>query len=200
MTDALVALVPLYGGWILMVVTFLSCLALPVPSSFLMLAGGAFAASGDLGLGTAVLSAYGGAVAGDQSGYLIGNKGGAPLVSRLGRHPKASEALHRATDLVTRRGGIAVFLTRWLFSPLGPYVNFIGGAMGLSWHRFTLGSLSGEAVWVSLYTGLGFLFAAQIVEVAQIATDLAGLLAAAAVAGVLGMQLFRNRHDQTSGD
>ena len=25
------------------------------------------------------------------------------------------------------------FLSRWLFSPLGPYVNFLGGATGLPW-------------------------------------------------------------------
>ncbi|MFZ7091927.1 DedA family protein [Primorskyibacter sp. 2E233] len=198
MTDAFLALVPLYGGWILMAVTFLSCLALPVPSSFMMLAGGAFAASGDLNLLTATLSAFAGAVVGDQTGYLIGNKGGTPLVSRLQRRPKTADTVQRASRLLEQRGGIAVFLTRWLLSPLGPYVNLIGGAMGLGWQRFTFGSVSGEALWVSIYTGLGFVFAGQIAEVAQIASDLAGLLAAATVTIMLGTFLFRHRHDHST--
>ncbi|MFW2543551.1 DedA family protein [Primorskyibacter sp. 2E107] len=191
MTDMLLALVPEYGGWILMAVTFFSCLALPVPSSFLMLAGGAFAASGDLTMTTVLASALGGALVGDQTGYLIGRKGGAPLIARLQHARRSAGLLKRAQRMIDQRGGVAVFLTRWLFSPLGPYVNFIGGAMGLDWRRFTLGSLSGESLWVSLYTGLGFAFASQIAEVAQIASDLIGLLAALLVTVVLGRFLFR---------
>ena len=42
------ALVPTYGPWLLGLATFLSCLALPVPVSILMLTAGGFVASGDL--------------------------------------------------------------------------------------------------------------------------------------------------------
>ncbi|WP_425101173.1 DedA family protein [Tropicibacter sp. S64] len=148
MTDTLLALVPVYGGWILMAVTFLSCLAIPVPSSLLMLAGGAFAASDDLALLTVLASALGGALAGDQTGYLLGRKGGTPLIARLETHERSAGLIARARRMITERGVVSVFLTRWLFSPLGPYVNFIGGAMGLDWRRFTAGSVSGESVWV----------------------------------------------------
>ena len=68
MTEWLLELVPHYGTWLVAVVTFLSCLALPVPSSILMLAAGGFAASGDLMLWQVTGAALAGAILGDQIG------------------------------------------------------------------------------------------------------------------------------------
>ncbi|CUH78523.1 DedA family protein [Tropicibacter naphthalenivorans] len=193
MTDTLLAMVPHYGAWIVLVATFFSCLALPMPSSLIMLAAGAFAAAGELSLMASVGAAWGGAVVGDQTGYAIGAKGGAPLVQRLKRRKKAAETILRAEAMLHRRGVSTVFLTRWLFSPLGPYVNFVGGATDLPWRHFTIGSISGETVWVTLYVGLGFAFAGQIAEVAQIASNVAGFLAAGAMAVWLGWLIFHRR-------
>ncbi len=61
----------------------------------------------------------------------------------------------KATGYLRDRGALAVFLSRWLFSPLGPYVNFAGGAARLDWGRFTWAGIAGETVWVALYVGLG---------------------------------------------
>jgi membrane protein DedA with SNARE-associated domain len=193
MTDTLFAMVPHYGGWVVLLATFLSCLALPIPSSLMMLAAGAFAASGDLSLAGTAGAAYAGAIAGDQAGYAIGRHGGTPLVARLKRRARIASTVERAAEMLNRRAVSAVFLTRWLFSPLGPYVNFIGGAVGLAWSRFTLGSVTGEAAWVTIYVGLGFAFGSQIALIADIASNLAGLLAAGAVTVLLGVALFRRR-------
>ena len=190
MTDALFALVPLYGGWIVLAATFLSCLALPIPSSLMMLAAGAFAAAGDLSLTWAAASAWIGAVLGDQAGFAIGRHGGAPLVARL-RARKSAQALERARRMLDENAVRSVFLTRWLFSPLGPYVNFLGGALTLDWRRFTLGSVAGETVWVSLYVGLGYGFGSRIEMIADLAGNLTGFLAAGLVAALLGRRLLR---------
>ena len=48
LTDLVFSLVASHGIVIILGITFLSCLAVPVPSSFVMLAGGAFVNSGDL--------------------------------------------------------------------------------------------------------------------------------------------------------
>ena len=197
MTETLFALVPVWGAWIVTAVTFLSCLALPVPSSFVMLAGGAFAASGDLPLAAVALGAWSGAVLGDQIGYLIGRRSGPALLRRLARGPRRARTLQQARTALAARGGLAVFLSRWLFSPLGPYVNFLSGAGGLTWGRFTQGSVSGEAVWVLIYVTLGWMFSAQIEAVAEIAGNALGLLAALAVMGVTGRQIWRRR-DQSA--
>lgn len=193
MSEALYGLLPVWGGWLLFVATFLSCLALPVPSSLLMLGAGAFAASGDLGLAGAALPAFAGAVLGDQAGYVIGNRGGAGLLDRLQARPRSGAPLRRAERVLERHGAAAVFLTRWLFSPLGPYVNFLGGAAGMRWTTFSLGSVTGETVWVTAYVGLGFGFASHVNVVAELTADVVGLLAAASVSVMLGWSLFRRR-------
>ena len=196
MADAIVALVPLYGAWVLGIATFLSCLALPAPASLLMIAGGAFVASGDLSLAYSVGAALGGAVAGDQMGFAIGKRGEA-TVARLSKGTGRRGLLFaRARGFFDQQGSAGVFLSRWLFSPLGPYVNFIGGAAGLAWHRFTLWGIAGEAVWVSLYIGLGIAFADQFEIAAELAKDLSGMLAALAVAVILGAVIFRRHKGQ----
>ena len=179
MTDWLLALVPHYGVWLLAGSTFLSCLALPIPASLLMLAAGGFAAAGDLPLAGAAGAAWAGAVAGDQTGYFAGRAGGTGLVARLGQR---AEPVARASALLARRGDLAVFLSRWLVSALGPYVNLAAGAAGQGWHRFTLAAVAGEAVWVALYVGLGYAFTGNLQAAADMAADMLGLLAAGSVA------------------
>ncbi len=191
MTDWLLALIPGYGVWVIFTATLLSCLALPVPSSLVMLAGGGFAAGGDLALGQAVAAAWVGAVGGDQLGYAIGRRGGSAAVERLARHGSRREMVERALDFVRRWGGAGVFFSRWLVSPLGPYVNFVAGGAGLGWTRFTFYGASGEAVWVGLYVGIGYAFSSQIGAVADILGNLSGFLAALAVTFVAGIWLMK---------
>lgn len=178
MTETVFGLVTQFGAYVIFASAFLSCLALPIPTSLMMLTGGAFVASGDLSLWTVGLAAYVGAVLGDQAGYFIGRTGGSALVERLARSPARAAVLTRATALVDQRGGLGVFLSTWAVAPLGPWVNFIAGATGLSWLRFSVWDVLGETVWVVVYVGLGYVFMDQITTVAEIMSDLIGLAVA----------------------
>ncbi len=193
MTEALVALIPDYGLALIFLATLLSCLALPVPSSLMMLAGGAFAAGGDLALGQVALAAYAGALIGDQLGFAIGRWGQRHVEALLTRHPRRAALIERARGFSRRWGGPGVYFSRWLVSPLGPYVNFLTGAARMSWARFSLWDAAGEATWVALYVGLGYLFAGQIEAVADLASNLSGALAAGLVTILMGRVLFRGK-------
>lgn len=186
MIEWLLALVPQYGLWLLAVCTYCSCLALPIPASMLMLAAGGFVSAGDLSLAGSVAAALGGAVIGDQTGYFGGRWIGTPLLGRLGAR---GAPVARAGAMLAARGGIAVFLSRWLVSALGPYVNLAAGAMELQWLRFTLWGVAGEAVWVGLYIGLGYVFTGNLEAASAVAFDMLGFLAAVVVALGLGVGL-----------
>lgn len=188
MTDWLLALVPQYGLWLLAVCTFLSCLALPIPASILMLTAGGFVAAGDLALIPTVLAALIGAVAGDQAGFVVGRCGGAGLMAWLNREPVRAKLITRAQGMMDRQGMIGIFLTRWLFSPVGPYANFVAGAIGFSWLRFAIAGAVGEAVWVSLYVGLGRSFAGNLEAASAFAGSILGV--AAGVGAMLGLGLW----------
>jgi len=195
MTDWLLSGLANSGIPLLFMTTFLSCLMVPVPSSLLMLAAGAFAAGGDLSIGAVLLAAYLGAVSGDQTGYAAARLARGPIDALFAGKARAARMMETARSRLDRRGGLTVFLTRWLMSPLGPYVNLTAGATGFSWMRFSMASAAGEAVWVTIYAGLGWAFATNIEMIADLSGSITAGLAAAFVATLLGRHLLRSlRH------
>ena len=199
MSETLFALVSDWGPLVIFASAYLSCLAVPIPTSLMMLSGGAFVASGDLVLWQVVAGALTSAILGDQTGYMIGRHGGAPLVARIARGPKRRAALARARAIVDRRGGVGVFFSTWLFAPLGPWVNFIAGTTGLSWRRFTVWDILGETIWVSLYVGVGALFASRIEAVADLLGNAMGLLAGLAVVAAMAVWIRGALHAPKAG-
>jgi membrane protein DedA with SNARE-associated domain len=193
MTEGLLALVADWGALFVLATTFLSCLALPVPSSLVMLAAGAFVASGDLSAPAVIAAALGGAVAGDQTGWWAGRLLGARALPRLIARPGPRRMVAQARRALEDRGLVGVYLSRWLFSPLGPYVNLMAGAAGMGWLRFTLADIAGEATWVAVYVGLGWAFAGQVAYLGATLGNLTGALTAGIVAPVLGRMLWRRR-------
>ena len=120
MSALALALIADYGVPLLFAVTFLSCLALPVPSSLWMLASGGFAATGDLALGQVILAAYAGAVLGDNSGYWIARAFGARLTGWLATRPRRAATYHRAQAFMERWAGRASFSRAGLSHRLAP--------------------------------------------------------------------------------
>ena len=195
MTEAILGLVPSYGLILVALGTFFSCLALPVPSSLIMLSAGGFAAAGDLVLWQVWAIALIGAVAGDQAGYLVGRH----ALGRFGGRklsPRQAALMARAKDKLHENAEKAVFFSRWLVSPLGPYVNFAGGAARIDWRAFTRAGAAGETLWVTLYVGLGALFADDILALGEMLGTASGLLAALAVTGGLGLWLRAALHER----
>ncbi len=190
MTDSLLTLATSYGLPFLALITSLSCLALPVPVSIVMMLSGSLVASGDLELWQVFSAAYLAALAGDQVGFFVGRFAGTPIINFIGRNPGRAALIDKARRQLDEKGWLAVFFSRWLFSPLGPYVNFIGGAAAMNWIKFTVPGATGELVWVSLYVGLGYFFSSNISAVADLASSASGFLAAGAVAAFLGWRLW----------
>lgn len=93
-----------------------------------------------------------------------------------------------ARALLDLRGAVAIFLTRWLFSPVGPWANFAAGAGGIGWARFTLWGVLGEVVWVTLYTGMGWVFAGNLEAASDLLSSGLGLLGG--LAAMIGLGLW----------
>lgn len=189
-TEYILGLLPIWGPWLLAVTTFLSCLALPIPASLLMIAGGAFAATGDISLPGVAIGALIGAVMGDQLGYAMGRRAGGFLAKRL---PK--RALEHARTKLETSGPQAIFLSRWLFSALGPSMNLVAGAIAFSHRRFTIASILGEIVWVITYISLGIAFGSNLDAAAELAQNALGLLATGTIALLLGHWLWKRAKD-----
>ena len=142
-----------YGLPVLFGIALIASVGLPLPTSLLLIAAGAFAAQGDLNVTWAIVLASSGAIIGDNIGYGIGRWGGR-VSSWFGGKPRLAEA----ATAVHRWGGAAIFLSRWLLSPLGSPVNLTSGMAAYPWPRFLLWDALGEVLWVILYMTFGWMF------------------------------------------
>jgi len=191
MTETILDLMTNYGVAILFVVTFLSCLCVPIPSSLMMLAGGSFAATGDLNTTATVAAAYTGAVAGDNTGYFLARTFGTRLAGWFDASPQRAKLRDSAKSYMDQKGPISVFLSCWLVAPLGPYVNLVSGMTRFNWGKFAFWGALGEVFWVGIYIGLGYTFSSQITTLASMLGNISGFLVALLGIFLLGRWLWR---------
>ena len=132
-----------------------------------------------------------GACAGDHVGYLLGRRYGERLRSTRPVRRIGVEHFDRATDLLRRRGALAVFGTR-LLPVLRTVTPAAAGTAGLSYRMFLPASFAGSCTWALVYVGGGSVVAA----VADAADGLLGgalgillVVAALAVTPVLVVRL-----------
>lgn len=191
MTDIALALALEGGPVALAILLALAAIGIPLPATFALLATGALMASADLDVLETLVFATFGSVGGDQVGYWVGRFGGPAIAGRLGAR------LQPARRFVDRHGLMGVFLSRFLFTPLGPPINLVAGIVDMAWWRFTLAGVGGEIVWVFTFIGFGALFADQVTALADLAGTFAWFLVAAAVTVALGLALWR-RHKMST--
>lgn len=191
LSDYLLATLGVYGLPVLFGALLVGSAGVPLPASLLLVAAGSFVNQGELDLWPVLALSAAGAVLGDQLGYAVGRWGGRRLARRLGRLVGGEQKIVDAEEWLKRRGGVGVFLSRWLLTPLGPVVNLTAGASEYPWPRFLLFDVLGEALWVALYVLLGKLFSDRVQEMSDLLGDLTWAILGLAAAAVLGFILFK---------
>jgi membrane-associated protein len=183
-----------YGPPALALMIFVGCLGLPIPCAMLLLATGAFVRTGLLRVELVAPLALLAAVVGDSCSYLMGRRGEAVLARRL----QGSLSWSRAERAFDRWGIWAIPLTRFVLTPLALPTNLIAGAGRFSYRRFVGLCLLGEAVWVLLFGGLGYLFASSWQSVGAFAGGLSGWLLGLALVALGVYEIYEHwRHHTT---
>jgi membrane protein DedA with SNARE-associated domain len=176
-----------YGEWALGAATLISALGLPMPATMLLLAAGASMQQGALNWQAAILLAALGAIAGDSVSYLLGRYGGAAALRRA----QSMAIWPRAQQLFRRWGGLTIFLSRFLLTPLALPVNLIAGSTRYTPWRF-LGSVAlGESLWVLIFSGLGYVFADRWETLSGLMGELSAVVTGTAVLLIGGGYLLR---------
>ena len=172
MSDFLLTQIINYGAPILGAIVFISALGAPFPCTLIVVAVGAFCRQGFLVWYTTGLIALACVVFGDSLSYAMGYYAREPVQRRFGNSVK----WQKAEDFFRRWGGMSVCLTRFLITGLAVPVNIIAGTSNISFRRFFLFDLSGEAIWIFGYGGLGYLFVSQWEVVGEFLNNISGLL------------------------
>jgi membrane protein DedA with SNARE-associated domain len=165
-----------------------------------LIVSGSFVAQGEMRLWQVLVICSAGAVAGDQIGYCLGRWGGRKLVLRVTNRFGGADMLKRAEEFTERRGGLGIFLSRWLVTPLGPWLNLTSGIARYSWPRFLFWDVLGEVLWVLIYVGLGKVFSDRVAALADMLGNLTWAILGICVACVLGwklLQYFRGDDEST---
>jgi membrane protein DedA with SNARE-associated domain len=146
-----------YGYWAVAAAIFLEDFGLPMPGETVLLASAALASQGYMSLGAVLLVGWLAAVAGDNTGYLIGRFGGRRLVVRYGPYVLITRPrLRRVEEFVERYGVGVVTAARFLFL-LRQLNGIVAGISLMPWWRFFICNVIGSALWVGFWGALFFL-------------------------------------------
>lgn len=187
LSDSLLSWIIIYGPSMLFIALLLGALGVPVPGTFLVLASGAFVRQGVLDLSGAVSLGLLGVMLGDTLSYGLGRFVRGPLLRRFGRSP----AWQKAESNLLQRGGLAVYLTRWLLTPIAVPTNLVAGSTGYSFPRFVAYDLAGELTWLLLFGGAGYAFSSQWEALSELISNFSGVLVGVALLGAGAYLMFR---------
>lgn len=168
----------------------------PAPGETVLIAAAAYAGAGQLNIELVGLLAFLAAVAGDNIGYAIGRYGGQRLVLRWGRYVFLTpERLDRASGFFDRHGGKVVTIARFI-EGLRQANGIIAGITGMRWVKFLAFNALGAALWVGLWSMMGYFAGNHLTTIYDQAHryEIYLVIAAAlAIAGLLAHRFHRRR-------
>jgi membrane protein DedA with SNARE-associated domain len=141
-----------------------------VPGETTLILGAVYAGAGRLNIWLVVLLGFLGAVVGDNIGFAIGHFGGRRLVERFGRYIFLTpERLNKTTDFFERHGGKIIVVARFI-EGLRQANGIIAGISGMHWARFLAFNALGAALWVGVWTSIGYFSGNNIDSIYRTAT------------------------------
>jgi membrane protein DedA with SNARE-associated domain len=190
-SDQVLAALLVYGLPVLFGVILICSVGIPFPISLMLVAAGSFVEQGEMKLWQVIAVASVAAVLGDQIAYGLSRWGGRRLINRISRKIGAEANIKQAEALTKQWSGAGIFLSRWLVTAFGPWVNVASGIAAYPWRRFLLWDVLGEVLWVILYVGIGYAFSNRVQTIAEILSNLSWVIVGLIVTVILGWKLMR---------
>ena len=168
----------------------------PVPGETVLILGAVYAGSGRLSIVLVVLLGFLGAVVGDNIGFAIGRFGGRRLVERWGRYILLTpQRLDKATAFFERHGGKVITIARFV-EGLRQANGIVAGTTGMHWAKFLAFNALGAALWVGVWSAVGYFSGNHITTIYNTASQYSTYLAIAVVVAIIALivrQLVRHR-------
>jgi membrane protein DedA with SNARE-associated domain len=185
-----------YGYLAVLGLVLIEDFGVPVPGETVLTLAAVYAGAGRLNIWVVALLGFCGAVLGDNIGFAIGHFGGRPLAERYGRYIFLTpERLDKATRFFDRHGGKIIIVARFI-EGLRQANGIIAGISGLRWQRFLLFNAIGAALWVAVWTSVGYFSGSHIDTIYSDATRYIKYLAIAAalvIAAYVALRVRRAR-------
>ena len=164
----------------------------PSPGETVLIAAAFFAGLGQLNVFLVAAVGFAGAVIGDNIGFAIGSYGGHPLIERYGKYVLLTpERVGKAEAFFNRYGGKVVVGARFV-EGLRQANGIIAGLSEMRWPSFLTFNVIGAALWVSVWTLIGY-FGGQHINTFLRYQVYLSAVALAAVIGFIIWRLIRRR-------
>lgn len=189
--EQLFVILETYGYWLLLAVGLAEYGGVPIASIPVLIAGGAFAAMGRLELPLVAASAAAGGLIADAGWYALARWKGSRLVGvacGLSSNPNACVVgvQHRVTRL-----GAAYVLSAKFLPGAGNLVAPAAGYARIPLSRFLALDAVALLVWAVVYSGVGWIFSAEVEAAIEVVLEYARWLLWLGVALVAGFALWR---------
>jgi membrane protein DedA with SNARE-associated domain len=159
-----------YGYLAVVGLLFIEDFGVPVPGETVLILAAVYAATGRLNVLLVGLLGFCGAVLGDNVGFAIGHFGGRQLADRYGRYVLLTpERLDKAAAFFDRHGGKVIVIARFV-EGLRQANGIIAGTTGMHWRRFLMFNAIGAALWVTVWTSVGYFSGSHIDTIYNAAT------------------------------
>jgi len=150
---------------------------IPLPGETVLLAGGLAASKGILSLPLVILVGASAAIIGDNLGYLVGRRGGRPLLFRYGSLLRVKDRQIAILDsFFLKHGPKTVFFGRWVIF-LRVWAALFAGASQMHWRQFVFWNALGGLAWATTMGSLAYVFAASVVRISKLFGVLAWVFA-----------------------
>jgi len=147
-----------YGFAVIVIAIYLEGCGVPLPGETVLLAGGFFARQGSLPLLGVLVAAFLAAVAGDNSGYWIGRRGGRALVERHGRWVGlTAQRLEAIAGFYDRHGAKTILIARFL-SGVRAFAPLFAGISRIPWRRYAAVDAVACLLWSTAVGLVGYAF------------------------------------------
>jgi membrane-associated protein len=167
-------------------------LGIVVPGELVLVLGGVLAHQGRVPLWAAVAAGAAGAAVGDSLGYAVGRRVGERLLARVPRRLVQPSQVERATALLRRLGGRAVFVGRFT-AALRALVPGLAGTARMPYRTFLAWNLAGGVLWATGFVLLGFAAGPAWRTAERVAGRTGLVLLGVIVAGAAAAVLIRRR-------
>lgn len=161
-----------------------------IPGETAAVIGGVVASRGNANVVLMAAVVVAAAILGDSVGYEIGKRFGPRLLKSKALRKRRAR-LERAQDFLRRRGGVAVFLGRFVafFRAVLPA---LAGTSHMPYRRFIAWNAAGGLVWGVVFVGLGYFAGNSYDAIAKtVGRDIAAVAAIVLVLALIGWQVGR---------
>ena len=180
-----------YGYLAVAALVMLEDFGVPVPGETVLILGAVYAGAGRLNVFLVGLIGFLAAITGDNIGFAIGHFGGRPLIERYGRFIMLTpERIEKTTSFFERHGGKIIIVARFI-EGLRQANGIIAGISGIHWAKFLAFNAIGAALWVAVWTSIGYFSGNHITTIYNTATHYSTYLAIALGALLLAYILRR---------